>query len=265
MTIAGEPRIRFDDGAAYERFMGVWSRIAGARFLEWLAPPAGARWVDVGCGNGAFTELVVERCAPASVDGIDPSDGQLAFARARNAVSAARFRSGDAMALPYGDDAFDVAVMALVLFFVPDPAKGVAEMARVVAPGGLCAAYLWDMHGGGFPLHAMQAEMRALGATLPRPPSVEASRSEAMHALWTGAGLVDVAGTSITVERRFDDFDDWWTTTRQSPSTGGTLASMPPGDIERLRSRMQAILPTATNGTITTTARANAIRGRVPG
>jgi ubiquinone/menaquinone biosynthesis C-methylase UbiE len=265
MTLAGEPRIRFDDGAAYERFMGAWSRIAGARFLDWLAPPAGARWVDVGCGNGAFTELVVERCAPASVDGIDPSDAQLAFARARKAVSAARFRSGDAMALPYGDGAFDVAVMALVLFFVPDPAKGVAEMARVVAPGGTVAAYLWDMHGGGFPLHAMQAEIRALGATLPRPPSVDASRAEAMHALWTHAGLVDVAGTSITVERTFDDFDDWWTTSFKSPSTGATLASLPPGDLARLRARMQAIMPAAANGTITTTARANAIRGRVPG
>jgi len=74
-----EHHIRFDDGAAYERAMGSWSQLAGAIFLDWLAPPAGLRWLDIGCGNGAFTELVVERCAPTTVYGIDPSEGQLAL------------------------------------------------------------------------------------------------------------------------------------------------------------------------------------------
>ena len=80
-------QIRFDDGAAYERYMGVWSRIAGETFLDWLAPEPGLRWLDVGCGNGAFTELIVARCAPAAVDGIDPSEAQLAFARKRPALA----------------------------------------------------------------------------------------------------------------------------------------------------------------------------------
>ena len=73
--------IRFDDGAAYERYMGVWSRYAGAEFLDWLAPKPGLRWIDVGCGNGAFTEMIVERCAPSAIQGIDPSEAQLAYAR----------------------------------------------------------------------------------------------------------------------------------------------------------------------------------------
>src|SRR5215471_7678149 len=71
-----ETQIRFDDGAAYERMMGNWSRRAGNIFLDWLAAPPGLKWIDVGCGNGAFTELIVERCAPAEVQGIDPSEGQ---------------------------------------------------------------------------------------------------------------------------------------------------------------------------------------------
>src|SRR6185437_11932195 len=112
----------------------------------------GQRWVDVGCGSGAFTALVVQRHAPAEVQGVDPSDAQLAFARARPEASHATFQAGDAMALPFPDNRFDVAVMALVLFFVPDPAKGVSEMVRVVRPGGIIAAYAWDMLGGGFPL-----------------------------------------------------------------------------------------------------------------
>src|ERR1700675_1503690 len=182
-----EHQIRFEDGAGYERMMGVWSRSAGNVFLDWLKPSPGLRWIDVGCGNGAFTELLVERCAPAEVQGIDPSEGQLAFARTRPAARVAQFRQGGAMALPFTEDKFDAAVMALVIFFVPDPAKGVAEMVRVVCPGGTVAAYAWDMLGGGFPLEPIRAEMRAMGVSLLTPPSADASRMEALRDLWTSA------------------------------------------------------------------------------
>src|SRR5215813_465068 len=109
-------QIRFDDGAAYERMMGTWSRLAGEIFIDWLAPREGLRWIDVGCGNGAFTELLVDRCAPAEVQGIDPSEGQLAFARTRSAARLAEFRKGDAGTIPFVEDRFDAAVMALVIF-----------------------------------------------------------------------------------------------------------------------------------------------------
>src|SRR4051812_48104700 len=176
-------QIRFDDGAAYERYMGAWSQLTGEAFLQWLAPPPGWRWLDVGCGNGAFTEMVVERCAPRSVDGIDPSEAQLAYARTRPAARVAHFRRGDAMAQPFPDDTFDAAVMPLVIFFVPEPAKGVAEMARVVCPGGSVAAYAWDMLAGGFPYSPLHAEMRALGVAVPAPPSPGASHIDAMRDL----------------------------------------------------------------------------------
>ena len=104
-----EHQIRFEDGAAYERMMGTWSRLAGDIFLDWLAPRKGLKWIDVGCGNGAFTELIVARGAPAEVQGIDPSDGQLAYTSARSAAAMAKFRKGDAMALPFADRAFEIA------------------------------------------------------------------------------------------------------------------------------------------------------------
>ena len=185
-------QIRFDDGAAYERYMGEWSRLAGETFLDWLAPEPGLRWLDVGCGNGAFTEMLVGRCAPASVQGIDPSEGQLAYARTRPASRVAQFRRGDAMAVPFPDDTFDAAVMPLVIFFVPDPARGVAEMARVVRAGGVVTAYAWDMEGGGFPYEALQEEMRWLGVAVPVPPNPGASLIDAMRDLWAGAGLASV-------------------------------------------------------------------------
>ena len=179
--------IRFDDGASYERYMGRWSRLVGDIFLTWLAPGPGLRWIDIGCGNGIFTEQIVERCAPADVQGVDPSEAQLDFARSRPAARLAEFHKGDAMALPFAEGRFDAAVMALVIFFVPDPAKGVAEMARVVRPGGLVAAYAWDILGGGFTLEPINAELRDMGINPVLPPSAPASRIAALQTLWTGA------------------------------------------------------------------------------
>jgi ubiquinone/menaquinone biosynthesis C-methylase UbiE len=242
--------------------MGTWSRLAGDIFLDWLAPRSGLRWIDIGCGSGAFSELLVERCAPAEVQGIDPSEAQLAFARARPAARVAQFRRGDAMALPFSDDRFDAAIMALVIFFVPDPAKGVAEMARVVAPGGTVATYAWDVLGGGFPGEPIHAEMRAMGLNPPLAPSVGASRIEALRELWTGAGLEAVETREITVRRTFADVDDLWTTALLGPSIGPMIAAMPPGDAEQLKARVRARLPADEAGRITYPARANAVKGR---
>ncbi len=143
--------IKFTDGAAYERFMAPWSRSAGTLFLDWLAPRSGLAWADVGAGNGAFTELLLAKSAPSSVCAIDPSDAQIATAREKISAKQVEFSIGDAMALPYDANRFDVAVMALVLFFVPDPRKGASEMVRVTKPGGMVASYTWDVLRGGTP------------------------------------------------------------------------------------------------------------------
>jgi ubiquinone/menaquinone biosynthesis C-methylase UbiE len=259
-----EPEIRFVDGAAYEEMMGVWSRFAGEVFLDWLSPHSGLRWIDIGCGNGAFTELLVERCGPVEVQGIDPSEGQLAFARTRPASRLAEFRQGDAMALPFSADRFDAAVMALVIVFVPDPMKGVAEMVRVVVPGGIVATYVWDMVGGGFPLDPILAEMRAMGLKPPQPPQVDACRIEVMRGLWMAAGLEAVETREIAVSRTFSDFDDFWMTNAKSPMLGAMLAAMTSGDVETLKSRVRARLPADSNGHITYGARAQAVKGRRP-
>src|SRR5205807_2932368 len=258
-----EHQIRFDDGAAYERMMGIWSRLAGEIFLDWLAPRKGLRWIDVGCGNGAFTELIAARAAPAEVQGIDPSDGQLAYARTRSGAEIAKFRKGDAMALPFADRAFDVAVMALVIFFVPEPAKGVAEMMRVVAPRGEIAAYAWDIPGGGFPLQPMQTELQAMGIPPVRPPSSDISKMDALQRLWKGAGLVDVETRRIDVQRSFVDFDDFWSASTLSSSIAPVIASMAPDDLTRLKEAMRARMKADRAGRIVYGAWANAIKGRV--
>src|SRR5690242_3918988 len=138
------PEIRpaFDDADAYERYMGRWSRAIGEKFLAWIAPPPNARWLDVGCGTGAFSELIAQRCTPKSLSGIDPSAAQLDYARAK--LAKADLRVADAMAMPFGNDEFDVVASALVLHFIPDRAKALSEMKRVVRRGGLAAGYTWE-------------------------------------------------------------------------------------------------------------------------
>jgi SAM-dependent methyltransferase len=259
-----EQQIRFDDGGAYERAMGVWSRLAGEIFLDWLTPSPALRWLDVGCGSGAFTELITQRCAPAETHGVDPSEGQLAFARTRPAARIAAFRQGDAMALPYPDDHFDAAVMALVLFFVPDPAKGVAEMLRVVRPGGVVAAYLWDFEAGGFPFAPIQQGFRAMGRTPTLPPSVQVSGMDALRQLWHTAGLTDVESRTITVSRSFASFEEFWHISTAGTSMRTAIERMTPGEVEQLQASVRARLPADSAGQITYPSIANAIKGRVP-
>ena len=259
-----EQQIRFDDGAAYEKMMGVWSRLVGEEFLDWLALPTGLRCVDIGCGNGAFTELLIERCEPSAVAGVDPSEGQLAFARTRPGTRIAKFQQAGAEELPFADKSFDAAFMALVIFFVPNPTKGLAEMKRVTKAGGTIAAYAWDMLGGGFPLEPLQAELRAMGQKYMLPPSADVSRLPALRTLWEEGGLEAVETRAFTVRRTFANFDEVWSTYMSSPSTGATVAKMAPAEVETLKARVRERLPADAAGRITYAARANAVKSRVP-
>lgn len=258
-----DTQITFHDGAGYERYMGIWSQFAGAAFLDWLSPSSGLRWLDVGCGNGAFTEMIALRCAPESVEGIDPSEAQLSFARARIALRRATFRAGDAMLLPQDDNLFDIAVMPLVIFFVPNPFQGVAEMARVVRPGGLVTAYGWDLTGGGFPYAAVQEGMKALGVPVKETPSPDAARFDRLKEFWTAAGLTGIQTHEINVQRTFPSADDFWTIAQQGPSLSAGLCSMTPGQFSELKSFVAARLPADSAGRLTVHARAHAIQGRV--
>ncbi len=134
-------------GSAYERYIGRWSRLVAREFLAWLAVPAGRRWLDVGCGTGALSRTILEHGAPSTVVGIDASAGFVDHARSQVSDPRASFRVGDAQALPFEDAAFDAAVSGLVLNFVPDPARMMGAMRRVVKPGGVAAVYVWDYAG----------------------------------------------------------------------------------------------------------------------
>ncbi|HEV3159724.1 MAG TPA: class I SAM-dependent methyltransferase [Xanthobacteraceae bacterium] len=253
----------FADGKAYERLMGRWSKLAGEKFLDWLDAPKNQKWLDVGCGNGAFTEVLIAQCAPAAVIGVDPSEGQLAYARGRTGTKRAEFRVADAQALPFPDKSFDAATMALVIVFIPDPAKAAREMARVVRPGGIVATYMWEFPDG-FPLAPLAAAMKDLGLTPPERPNVEASARDAMRAIWKAAGLSAIESEVIRIRVNFTSFDDFWdsNTVPVGPS-GKALSELTHSAREQLKTRLRERLPIAADGSIAYEAFAYAVKGVV--
>jgi ubiquinone/menaquinone biosynthesis C-methylase UbiE len=255
----------FTDGEAYERMMGRWSRTAGAVFLDWLALPGGLRWVDVGCGTGAFTQLVLDKCQPREVRALDPSADQIAYARTTPAAKKVNFQVGDAQALPYGDGEFDAAAMALVITFIPDPAKAIAEMKRVVRSGGMVATYVWDFMRGGSTLQPLREAIEANGVAVAPTPGHENSRCEALDRIFKAASLEDVATRLIEIDVTYPDFEAYWASqTALANTIVQYLHKMSAAEVESVKAYLRKQLPTDPAGRIAYKARASAAKGRVP-
>ena len=165
------------------------------------------------------------------------------------------------MELPFGENEFDAATMALVLFFVPEPRRGVAEMLRVTRPGASISAYVWDIHNGGFPPEPIKAQLQKMGFELPLPPSSDISKMTKLRSLWTEFQLSDIETEVIKVPRRFDNFDDFWSITTNSASIKVALSNLPTNLLADLREAVQNELPSNADGSITYTAFVNAIKG----
>ena len=136
----------WERGSPYEQYIGRWSRQVAPEFLSWLGIPSGRKWLDVGCGTGALCAAIVDRCSPASVAGVEPSEG---FRRTATENLAGRVLlcQGSATAIPLDDGSVDAVVSGLVLNFVPAQPAALAEMARVTRRDGTIAAYVWDYAG----------------------------------------------------------------------------------------------------------------------
>jgi SAM-dependent methyltransferase len=256
----------FDDGAAYERHMGRWSRLAGTAFLDWLKLPRGLSWLDVGCGNGAFSELLTECCPPSALHGIDPSESQIAFARTRELLKRADLRVGDAQSLPFDNQSFDVAAMALVILFVPDPPLAISEMARVVRPGGWVTSYMWDIPAGGLPSHPIIEALSSLGLGERGPYKAGRLFSHGeLETAWEQAGLTDVETCRIDIETTYTDIDDLWeSNTLLANETKKMVSNLSDEDVDRAKAYLSERLPRNRDGHVTFNAFANAVKGRVP-
>ncbi len=256
----------FADGEAYEQYVGRWSRPVGHMFVDWLSQPPGLCWADVGCGTGALTGIVLEDADPQRVIGIEPSAGFLGIARASIKDPRADLRSGDAHALPIEDHAVDVAISGLVLNFVPDTQRALDEMRRIVKPGGVVAAYVWDYAGE---MQLMRyfwdavTELFPEGAERDEGTQFPLCKPEPLAALFRSAGLQEVDTCALDVPTVFADFEDYWSPFLRGQGPAGVYCvSLAERDRERLRARLENALPINADGTIRLIARAWAVRGK---
>lgn len=257
--------VSFDDSAAYERFVGSWGRAAGAMFLDWLAPPSGACWLDIGCGTGLFTELILDTRSPAAVFAIDAAAAQIEHAGRKPVARRANFQVGDARALPFPDATFDVVASALVINFIVDRPRALSEMRRVTRTHGVVAGYVWDFGEEFSPSGPFRVGMREVVADLPALPGTEDSSLGALRSLFARTGLEEIATRTIEVTVSFPNFDDFWLaqTPSYSPMTK-MIAAMTTSERAKLTEAVRAHVPIRGDGRIEYRARANAIKARVP-
>jgi SAM-dependent methyltransferase len=254
----------WSSGAAYDGYIGRWSRPVAERFVTWIEPRSDATWIDVGCGSGALTETILRAARPSRVVGVDPSAEFVEYARSTIEDERSEFLVGDAGALPAAGGSADHVVSGLVLNFIADPDAALAEMSRVATAGATIAAYVWDYAEGMQMLRAFWDAVVALdpsAAALDESARFPVCRPEPLRRLFDAAGLSDVEACDITVDTRFTDFDDYWSPflSGQGPAPG-YCSSMAPADLDRLRDRLRDELA-PDGGPIALTARAWAVKG----
>jgi SAM-dependent methyltransferase len=254
-------------GNSYDLYMGRWSRKVAPHFLDWLDAPDDADWLDVGCGTGALSAAILAQCEPRSLISVDPSEGFIKTARSNVPDERCQFQIGDAQSLALETASRNVVVSALVLNFVPDKNKALAEMKRVCRPGGIVGHYVWDYPGGGVEfLHAFWS-----AATTLDPGALDLTEDNrfpfctpsGLTELAGKAGLSEVTCMALEASTLFRDFEDCWHPfTLGAGPAPGYCRSLVPAARQRLKEKLHDSLPRSADGSIPLRVRAWAIKAK---
>jgi SAM-dependent methyltransferase len=247
-------------GDAYDRFVGRYSRQLAPRFLEFAGVGSGPV-LEVGCGPGALTAVLAARFGAAAVAAVEPSEPFAAACRAR--VPGADVRAAGAEALPFPEDTFGGVLSQLVLSFVGDAPRAMAEMLRVARPRGIVAACTFAADGFALVGTFWRAALR-LDPAAPDDARLPFRAEEPLVALWRESGLRDVALGRIDLEARYEDFDDYWDPLAVGIGPTGTyLLRQTPARRDELREGCRELLGRPV-GPFTLPASVIAVRGRAP-
>jgi ubiquinone/menaquinone biosynthesis C-methylase UbiE len=256
----------WDSSDSYEYFMGRWSSLMAQSFLAWLSPSFGLKWLDVGCGTGALSEMIVNKYDPASLTAIDQTE-EFVKAAQKRLGNQAICKVGDALDLPLEKSSVDLTVSGLVLNFLSDKEKALSEMMRVTNKGDMVALYVWD-YGG-----KMEFLKKFWDTVVELDPNAshlhEGSRFRdtaglMLKDLFEKSGLKNIETAPIEVNTHFQNFEDFW-----QPFFGGQgpapsyVLSLDEPDRKNLRDILYKKLPVQPDGSIPMTARAWAARGTV--
>ncbi len=255
----------WQSGIAYDRFMGRWSVFIAQKFLRWLAVSPSHTWLDVGCGTGAITKLILENYQPEAIISIDSSSDFISRAQESISDPAIQFRVGLAQSLELESNSIDTVVSGLVLNFLPQPKAAVSEMLRVTKPGGKIGVFVWDYADGMQMLRyfwdaavELDENARELDEGIRFPLCQEGQ----LESLIRETGLKRIEATPIEVVTLFQNFDDYWQPFLGGvgPAPGYTM-SLDPRDRQKLEDKLRKSLPIDENGSISITARAWAVKG----
>ncbi|UCI08025.1 class I SAM-dependent methyltransferase [Mesorhizobium sp. B1-1-8] len=202
------------EASGYEQLMGRWSRRLAPLFIDFAGLAPGEKILDVGCGTGSLTFELAKSAGLAEIQAIDFSPVFVAAAKEKNTDPRIEIQQGDATALPFEDGKFDRALALLVLHFVPETGKAVAEMRRVVRPGGVIAAVVWD-HYGGMPgmrmmidtVAALSESGRQLRSRYCFQPMMQPGE---MKRTFVEAGLAGVIEAELMIRMDYQNFEDYW-------------------------------------------------------
>lgn len=257
-----------EHAAAYDGYIGRWSRVVARDFLAWLAVPTQGTWHDVACGTGALTSEILATCGPARIDGSDPDESRVAYARATIVDARATFVVGDGMHIAGADDRYNVIVIGLGFPSIRETVAALLEFRRVTKPGGMVAGYVWDFDG------EMQLLRYFWNAAADLEAGIEDEESddgddpyaicapEGLRAAWTAAGFSDVSVRAIDACARFSNFDDFWMPFQRGDSPAQRhVQSLDDSRRAQLRARLHDALPISSDGSISLVTRAWAAKG----
>jgi len=256
----------FQNAEAYERIMGRWSRRLAPPLIRFGGLSDGDRVLDVGCGTGSLSFALPDFANVAAITGVDLAQGYVEFARTRNTDPRITFQQADACNLPFEDKSFDRAFSMLVLHFIPDSVRAVSEMRRIVRPGGMVAAAVWDEYGG-LPHFRMLADTAAvLDPSVERRLFLPLNAPDEMASLWRELGMLNVEQTSLLIRMEFSCFDDYWRPfTRGEGPPGQLVASLSESTRATLQEHMRrAYIANRPDGPRSFACVAWACRGIVP-
>ena len=258
------------DGDGYELQMGRWSRRLAEPFLDFVGTADRERVLDLGCGTGCLASALVQRSRVTQVCGVDFAPAYIDHARRNQPDPRIAFEVGDACALTFPDRSFDRVLALLLLHFVPNPERAIAEMRRVARPGAVVGAAVWDARGGfvanrlffdtAAVLDPQAHERRARNYTRPmtRPGELENA--------WHAAGFTDIVATSLSMRMAFASFDDYWAPYIGKDGPGAEyVATLNDAERARLREAVRlAYVDGEPDGPRSFAALAWAVKGIVP-
>ncbi|MBS4060324.1 MAG: class I SAM-dependent methyltransferase [Bacteroidetes bacterium] len=252
-------------GIAYEKFMGRWSNLVAQRFLRWLVIPPTRSWLDVGCGTGSLTRLILETYQPKEIIAIDSSSDFISHAQRLITNPSVHFRVGLAQSLDLDSNSIDAVVSGLVLNFIPQPKVAMFEMLRVLKPGGKIGIFVWDYAEGMQMLRyfwdaavALDNAANQFDEGIRFPLCQEGQLESLFHEV----GLKQVEATAIEVKTVFRDFNDYWQPFlgNVGPAPSYTM-SLDKTNRLKLEDKLRNSLPIDHNGSISLTTRAWAVKG----